>query len=108
MTRNLLQDDGSRIEATVYWRELYTTKTNEYGCKWNVKTGTYMAELNVARWKESTTGCWVSNGLGKSVRIGTGEYSKRVYKELCKQAARITDEIILGTWEIQPELQLAL
>lgn len=95
--RDIKQPDGSVIRGTVSYSENYRRETNQYGCSWNVRTGTLSPYLHTAKWTEtSTPGVWQSYGMGREVRIGTDELAKRDYKKLCNYAAKITDEMILG------------
>lgn len=109
LTRRLEQKDGSVIKATVAWRENYTQHTNEYGCSWRTPSGTHSPELHVSRWVESRTpGIWESFGLGKGERMSAEEHPRKVYKDLCKYTATVTDDQILALWQSGNELQLAL
>ena len=105
ITRSLNQDDGSILTGAVSFREIYETRTNEYGCRWNVPTGKYCIELRVSRWVESGSGAWVSHGLGKTMRLGLGEFTRKTYKDLCKTAATVTDEMITGLHQHGAEIQ---
>ena len=104
--RNLEQPDGSIIRGTVSWWETYETRTNEFGCSWNVRTGKYVPELHVNRWVKSWGDSWSSQGLGKRTRLSDVEHDKRVYKELCKLT--VTDQMIMDTWNGAKKLQLTL
>ena len=110
LIRTIPQEDGSAIRATVLWTENYRTNTNEYGCTWRTPTGTYSPELHVAVWTKARPDAdvWHSYGLGKFKKLSDQEYSKRVYKELCKWAELCTEERIRSLLENGQELQFAL
>ena len=109
LTRTIEQDDGSLIKVLVAWRENYDKHTNEFGCSWRTPSGTYSPELHVSRWVQgSTPDVWTSHGLGKGELLSTERHGRKVYKDLCKYAATVTDEQILAIWNAGAELQLAL
>ena len=98
LQRHIPQDDNTTIEATVRWDEIYETKTNEYGCSWNVKTGEYRVDMNVRRWRPgSTPGTMVSDGIGRTIELDSNGYPRRSYKMLCVFAGAVSDELIIET-----------
>ena len=110
LKRRIPLADGSMIEATVRWCENYIEHRNEYGCKWRTAAGTYRPELRVNRWVpcKYNPDMWESSGLGRGEVLQQMEAPKRVYKELCKFAAKVTDEQILRLHSNGTELQIAM
>ena len=86
LIRNIDQEDGSVLRATVYF--------------WKEGQKLYGIKLSVRRWVEtSTPDVWSSSECGKYIRIGTEPFTRKNYKDLCKHAARVTDELITLTYE---------
>ena len=110
LRRRLPLADGSVLEATVSWRENYVEHRNEYGCTWRTPAGTYRPELRVSRWIRSkyNPDMWESHGLGRGEILHQMAAPKRVYKELCKFAAEVTDEQILKLHDHGADLQIAM
>ena len=86
--------NGDVIEFKIEYDNEFETRTNEYGCKWNVKTGRFIPMLYIHHWRPSTTpGVYHSNGAwAKRERIGEIQ-DKKKYNVLCNLSAGIdTDE----------------
>lgn len=94
LTKKIKLESGNVIEFKIEYHKEFETKTNSYGCKWNVETGRYIPMLNITVWHPTTSGCYASNGWAKSERIGEVQNTKK-YNVLCKLSAEInTDEYI--------------
>ena len=93
LTKKVKMENGDIMEFKIEYQKEFETKTNEWGCRWNVETGRYIPMLNVTHWKPSTTsGCYHSGGWEKSEIIGSPETSKK-YNVLCKLSETVnTDE----------------
>ena len=75
---------GRYVEFKIGYRAEYETKTNDYGCKWNVETGRHIPELSVRVWQPSgAAGVYSSSGFGKHIDIGQAQ-TKKNYKILCQ------------------------
>ena len=94
LTKKIKLENGNVIEFKIEYHKEFETKTNSYGCKWNVETGRYIPMLNITVWHPTTSGCYASSGWAKSERIGEVQNTKK-YNVLCKLSAEInTDEYI--------------
>lgn len=83
--------DKEYIEARLFYMEEYETKTNEWGCRWNVPTGRQVPNVHISLWHKKE-GCATSNGLGVWSEIGAPQKSKS-YKAL--MACALEDAEIL-------------
>lgn len=97
LQRKLLQDDGSMIIATVGWQENRKTCRNDYGCTWTVPAGNYTPVVGIRRWTERGSGSdvWTSSGFGISKKLTEEKFARRNYKDLCKFAATVPDDLII-------------
>lgn len=95
LERRLQQSDGTIIAGTVSWRENRETRRNDYGCSWTVPAGNYSPVLSVRRWAERGSGVWMSSGGSISRKLSEEKFARRNYKELCKFAATVPDDMIL-------------
>lgn len=92
LTKRIKMENGDIIEFKVEFEKEFETKTNTYGCHWNVETGRYIPMLYITHWKPSTSGCYHSSGREKSEALGNPENSKK-YNVLCKLSEMVnTDE----------------
>jgi len=92
LTKKIKMENGDIIEFKIEYNKEFETKTNEWGCKWNVETGRYIPMLYITHWKPSTSGCYHSSGREKSEVLGSPENSKK-YNVLCKLSETVnTDE----------------
>ena len=90
---NVKQPDGSVIQATVCWHQ---------------RAGKYVPKLRVDRYTKSTGEMWVGYGLGKGAVLSADEVARRNYKDLCKWAGGVSDDMIMDVWTGANELQVAL
>lgn len=105
IVRKIKLDEQHYLTAKMIYRTEYETKTNEYGCKWNVETGRQIPNVHISKWvvpegRDYAT----SNGLGLWLPVGEPQKNKN-YKVLCQLAADITDEQILK-WSEDGKSQL--
>ena len=92
LTKRIKTACGDVIEFRIEYMPEYKQTTNEWGCKWNERTGRYIPMLNVARWRPTGTGCYSSSGYIAEKQIGEPEQTKK-YNVLCKLSGEIeTDE----------------
>lgn len=91
LTKKVTMENGDVIEFKIEYQKEFATKTNEYGCRWNVETGRYIPMLYITHWKPSTSGCYHSGGYDKSEIIGEPETSKK-YSTLCKLSEKINTD----------------
>lgn len=80
-------EDGDGFTAvTLNWREVHETRTNRYGDRFHVATGTYRPVLNVSHYVRSGE-MWASYGLGTDFPVDGFEPVRR---RMFSQLARIT------------------
>lgn len=92
LTKKIKMENGDIIEFKIEYTKEFETKTNEWGCKWNVETGRYIPMLYITHWKPSTSGCYHSSGWAKTEVLGSPENSQK-YNVLCKLSETVnTDE----------------
>ena len=92
LTKKIKMENGDVIEFKIEYNKEFETKTNGYGCKWNVETGRYIPMLYITHWKPSSSGCYHSSGWEKIETLGSPENSKK-YNVLCKFSETVnTDE----------------
>lgn len=83
---------GRVVEFSIGYRAEYETKTNDYGCKWNVETGRHIPELSVTVWTPgSTEGVYTSQGMGQHIDIGPAQ-TKKSYKILCQLSETVNTD----------------
>lgn len=83
---------GRVVEFRIGYRAEFETKTNDYGCSWNVETGRHIPELSVHIWTPGgTEGVYTSHGLGKHIDIGPAQ-AKKNYKILCQLSETVNTE----------------
>lgn len=83
LTKKIEMENGDVVEFKIEYNKEFETKTNSYGCRWNVETGRYIPMLYITLWKPSNSGCYHSGGFDKSEILGEPEKSKK-YSTLCK------------------------
>lgn len=91
LTKKVKMENGDVIEFKIEYQKEFETKTNSYGCRWNVETGRYIPTLYITHWKPSTSGCYCSSGFDKSEILGEAETSKK-YSTLCKLSEKINTD----------------
>lgn len=79
-------DRLTRIELR--WDEVREVRTNKWGQRFNVATGTYRPKLNISHWYRSGE-MWASFGLGRDIVLDDHEPVKR---RTFATLARITRE----------------
>ena len=96
LTKKIKMENGDIIEFKIEYIKEFETKTNDYGCKWNVETGRYIPTLYITHWRPSTSGCFHSHGHEKEETLGSPESSKK-YNILCKLSETVnTDQYMEG------------
>lgn len=87
--------DNKLLEAHICYRREMETKTNEYGCKWNVETGRQLPTLHLSVWTtREGSEMMSSTGVGDWITVGEPE-SKKNFSRLQKISCEMTDEKIL-------------
>ena len=88
LSKKVKRVNGDVVEFKIEYHKEFETKTNAYGCSWNVETGCYIPMLNITVWHPTHTGCYSSSGWAKSEKIGDVQNSKK-YNVLCKLSGMI-------------------
>ena len=101
LRKTVEQPDKNVVEFVIDYRAEYETKTNEYGCKWNVETGRHIPYLRVSIWHPSSSeGMYHSYGTGTTYDIGEPE-DKRRYAALCNLSGTInTDDYMPEQYKV--------
>ena len=88
LIKDIKQEDGY-IRFKLYYMPEYETRTNEYGCKWNVKTGKQIPMLRIERLKPlQTEGMYQVLTVKDDVQMGEPEKTMK-YSTLCKISGKI-------------------
>lgn len=89
LIKDIKQEDAGYIRFKLYYMPEYETKTNEYGCKWNVKTGKQIPTLRIERLKPcKTEGMYQVLTVKDDVQMGEPEKTMK-YSTLCKISGKI-------------------
>lgn len=87
-------DENRALLFHILFYPEYETKTNECGCKWNVRTGREIPKLHYQIYHHSETGFLVGYGLGAWEVIGEA-VEKKSFSLLCKLSASVDTDAIL-------------
>lgn len=83
-------DGLTRIELR--WDEVREVRTNKWGQRFNVATGTYRPKLNITHWHRSGE-MWASFGLGRDIVLDDHEpVRRRTFATLAKITREYTPE----------------
>ena len=95
LTKSIKQPDGSIIQFKIEYYPEYETKTNEWGCHWNVKTGRHIPMMRIDRLiPSSTEGCYIVHTVKEKITMGEPEKTMK-YSVLCKISGAVnTDEYL--------------
>ena len=89
LIKDVKQECGGYIRFKLYYMPEYETKTNEYGCKWNVKTGKQIPMLRIERLNPlQTEGMYQVLTVKDDVQMGEPEKTMK-YSTLCKISGKI-------------------
>lgn len=93
LIKNVPQEDGSIIQFKLWYIPEYETKTNEHGCKWNVKTGRQIPMMRIERLVPGNTeGVYLVHTVRDDRPMGEPEKTLK-YSTLCKISGEVnTDE----------------
>lgn len=90
-------DGENKAQIIVEYFPEYETKTNDYGCKWNVRTGRHIPEIvvNSLTPTSSGSGCYVVVERYKEARPERVQ-AKKNYKVLCEITKEIDTEKLIN------------
>lgn len=93
LIKNIKQDDGSIIQFKLWYMPEYETKTNEWGCKFNIKTGRQIPMMRIDKLVPgSTEGVYIVHTVRDDRPMGEPEKTLK-YSTLCKISGEVnTDE----------------
>lgn len=83
LIKDIKTENGDIIRTTIAYFPEYVTKTNEWGCKWNVRTGRHIPQKTVDRLVPLKSGCYRVIPINKSEPIGEPQNTKK-YSVLCE------------------------
>lgn len=96
LIKDISQANGDIIRFNLWYLPEYETKTNEYGCSWNFKTGRQIPMMRIEKLlKTGTEGCYQVVTIKDDRPMGEPEKNMK-YSTLCK---------ISGTINIDEELK---
>lgn len=93
LIKNIPQDDGCIIQFRLWYFPEYETKTNDYGCSWNVKTGRQIPMMDVEKLvPDRVEGIYIVHTIKGNIKMGEPEKTMK-YSTLCKISGVVnTDE----------------
>lgn len=96
--RRIWTDKTHFIEASIEYREnLKALPTYDGRSTYNVPAGHHHIALSISAWTyypENDTAS--SSGMGHWENLDNGQHPRKNYKDLCKIAATVTDEMIMN------------
>lgn len=95
LIKDIKQNDGTIIRFNIYYMPEYETIINDYGCKWNKRTGKQIPSLRVDKLLPcSTKGMFQVITVKECEKVGDPQKNKN-YSVLCKISERIKTEELL-------------
>lgn len=95
--RRIWTDEKHFVEGKVEFRQNYKDlPTYDGRSTYRVEAGHYHIALHVRTWTVEPTGTATSHGLGHWANLDNGQHTRRNYKDICKIAATVTDEMIMS------------
>ena len=92
LIKEIPQEDNSIIQFRLWYYPEYETKINNYGCKWNTKTGRQIPMLKIEKLIPSTTGgVYIVHTIKDNKQVGEPENTLK-YATLCKISGLINTE----------------
>ena len=93
LIKNIPQEDGSIIQFKLWYMPEYETKTNDFGCKWNVRTGRQIPMMRIDRLVPGNTeGVYIVHNVRDDKPMGEAEKTLK-FATLCKISGTVnTDE----------------
>ncbi len=92
LIKDIAQEGGGYIRFKLYYMPEYETITNEWGCKYNRRTGRQVPTMRIERLKPCRTeGMYQVLTLKDDVQMGEPEKTMK-YSTLCKISGEINTE----------------
>lgn len=89
LIKDVQQEDGSIIRFKLWYMPEYETKTNEWGCKWNVKTGRQIPMMRIEKLVPgSTEGVYIVHTVRDDKPMGEPEKTLK-YATLCRISGEV-------------------
>lgn len=95
LIKSIPLDDGCIIEFKLWYFLEYETKTNNYGCSWNVKTGRQIPVMDIEKLiPGKVAGIYSVHTIKSGVKMGEPEKTMK-YSTLCKISQTVnTDDML--------------
>ena len=92
LIKDIKLEDGCVIRFKLHYTAEYETKTNEYGCKWNVKTGNKIPMMRIEKLiPGSTEGIYITHTIQDNKPMGDPEKTLK-FTTLCRISGEINKE----------------
>lgn len=88
LVKYIKQADGTIIQFKLWYIPEYETVTNEYGCRWNVRTGKQIPMLEIDKLIPSSSGCYIVSPIKDNIQMAAAEKTMK-YATLCKISATL-------------------
>lgn len=95
LIKNISQDNGCIVQFKLWYFPEYETKTNDYGCSWNVKTGRQIPVMDIEKLiPGKVEGVYLVHTIKSGIKMGDPEKNMK-YSTLCKisQTVNTDDEL---------------
>lgn len=92
LVKNIKQPDNTIIQFKLWYIPEYETKVNEWGCKWNVKTGRQIPAMRIERLVPGhTEGVYIVHTVKDDMPMGEPEKTMK-YSTLCKISGMVNTD----------------
>ncbi len=92
LTKDIPQEGGGYIRFRLWYTAEYETITNQYGCKWNQRTGRHLPMMRIEKLVPcSTKGMYQVLTVKDDTQMGEAEKTMK-YSTLCKISGEIDTE----------------
>lgn len=89
LIKDIKQESGCIIRFKLYYMPEYETVTNEYGCKWNERTGRQIPMMKIDKLiPGNTKGVYVVHSIRYDIPMGEAEKTMK-YATLCKISGEV-------------------
>lgn len=96
LIKSIKQTDGTIIQFKLWYIPEYETKVNEWGCKWNVKTGKQIPMMRIERLVPGhTEGVYSVHTAKDDMPMGEPEKTMK-YSTLCKISGMVDTDAEMG------------
>ncbi len=97
LIKDIPMEDGGYIRFKLWYTDEYETITNEYGCKWNKRTGKHLPMMKIEKLRLcSTSKMYQVITIKDNIQMGEAEKTMK-YSTLCKISGAVDTEKELKT-----------